>query len=483
MLEYNYSYFTVTSLSLALMLSSSCFALEKLNEEALAQSTGEGIGFAINDFSFQLNGTDNSQGTGYIRLIPVGAQSQKVINHNNSSANATGSQAEQDRAKYDTDIGKGDIYLYGLAVSANDSNANTQFSGDNVNIGSYENSWLIKAASENVSNYAGVVKPISYVLIEAPALNYQTDAYNLKFGFWTDALVRDATVEEGNSQQFQLNGATRSGTTYVDSNNDGTYEQASVDGQTRENRLRLQVVLNGASINGSSVKLFQTSDGASNSNGMSADYNDTLGMASALRLNTGDSSNIRANTANLDEHVFRISTQETTATDLMRTPALNGGATPNFSASEGLYMYSPNFNIILGTLWQPLTFSVAEDNKNIVIELARVSNSPAVYNEVYEDYFGNNGALKGGTCNLYWCGDSNKNATHSSITIGSTEAYETAGSGRVSAYKGTDAVGVSFGSMNTTNTNNVNTASFTNLGSASIDGVLIQHLKITTKGL
>ena len=58
--------------------SSTAFALEKLDEEDLAESTGEGIAFLPTDFSLRFNGaneignvdadiTDNSNpGTGYI---------------------------------------------------------------------------------------------------------------------------------------------------------------------------------------------------------------------------------------------------------------------------------------------------------------------------------------------------------------------------------------------------------------------------------
>lgn len=490
----------LSALTVALLTATSAtFALEKLDDATLADATGEGLAFALNDFSFQFKGTDDNAGTGYVRLIPVGAQSQSVNTYNATASNK---------------IGKADVYLYGLSISANDGNANTQFSGDTINSGSYANPWMIKATTENYANFAGTSKPLSYFLIEAPTFNYETDPYNLKIGLWADGLVRDPSLEEGNAAQFQLNGATRSGTTYDNNGNPVT-----VSNQIRENRLRLQLIANGFSLNGSSLKLFQTLDGATNTGGLSSTYNNTLGMAGTIRLNSGDASTLRAQitdavtastgsfgawatvndgantsfgtggtgcgnasaTANIstasssdtckyyiqtrsktdsktvtrtwtapsnaNDHVLRISTRETSSTDLLNTPALTGSAAPTFADSEGLYLYQPNINLVLGSAWQPLTFGVADDNRNFVMELARIPNVAAVYNEIYTDYFGNRPELKGGTCSLYWCGDSSKNATHSSITIGSTEAYATAGAGRLTAYKGEDAIGVSFGAL------------------------------------
>ncbi|MFU8925507.1 hypothetical protein [Acinetobacter puyangensis] len=492
----------LSALTVALFTATSVtFALEKLDDATLADATGEGLAFALNDFSFQFKGTDYSAGTGYVRLIPVGAQSKSVNTYNATASNK---------------IGKADVYLYGLSISANDGNANTQFSGDTINSGSYANPWMIKATTENYANFAGTSKPLSYFLIEAPTFNYETDPYNLKIGLWADGLVRDSSLEEGNAAQFQLNGATRSGTTYDNNGNPVT-----VSNQIRENRLRLQLIANGFSLNGSSLKLFQTLDGATNTGGLSSTYNNTLGMAGTIRLNSGDASTLRAQItdavtastgsfgtwttvndgagtsfgtgatgcgnnaggttpsstslstatscqyyiqtrsktdsktvtrtwtapSNTDDHVLRISTRETSSTDLLNTPALTGGAAPTFSDNEGLYLYQPNINLILGSAWQPLTFGVADDNRNFVMELARIPNVAAVYNEIYTDYFNNRPELKGGTCSIYWCGDDSKNATHSSITIGSTEAYSTAGTGRLSAYKGEDAIGVSFGAL------------------------------------
>jgi hypothetical protein len=63
--------------------------------------------------------------------------------------------------------------------------------------------------------------------------------------------------------------------------------------------------------------------------------------------------------------------KETSDSDVLATPAL-GGAMPVFDQNEGLFLYNPNINLVLGSLYQPLTFGVAADGKNFTMELARI---------------------------------------------------------------------------------------------------------------
>ena len=111
------------------VLSSSAFALEALDDQSLKDVTGEGIAFTLSDFSMQYKGADDSAGTGYTRIIPVGPLSQTIDDYN--VAHPT------------TNIGKADVWLYGLSISGNDNDTNTQFSGNTVNVGTADNPWLI----------------------------------------------------------------------------------------------------------------------------------------------------------------------------------------------------------------------------------------------------------------------------------------------------------------------------------------------------
>ncbi len=195
------------------------------------------------------------------------------------------------------------------------------------------------------------------------------------------------------------------------------------------------------------------------------------------------------------------------------------------------------------------------------MELTRIPHQENIFKKIYTDYTGAVSSYLGSTCNVHQCGPTQSiagkdyqgsNATHSSITIGST-VYD-AETNTLSAYKGADAIGISFGEMqnatglsatnsqsykqvyqstrgmgstcvdrplvvckgynwddwsewnqiaNTKYTQNMNgqiyksmsnvpltntlnvapQSNSNNLGSAVIDGVLIQHLKFTTTGL
>ncbi|QQT87844.1 MULTISPECIES: hypothetical protein [Acinetobacter] len=506
---------TVLASVIGLFLSQSCFALQEISDEKLSETTGEGIAILPQNFSFQFNGADNREGAGYIHVIPVGPLTTTSQDTNK----------DNDVNSSDYAVGKADIYLYGLALSqANNSKSsaitssdwNTRFGKDIVSWGTAENPWIIKVATaKDVPNFSATSPTdsgkgdISYLSIEAPLYNKTlptTDqlgagAYNLKLGLWGDFLVRDPSKIEGNSAQFQL------GQMY------GSTSDAS-----RANRLRLQAILNGFSLNGTNLKLFQTLGGASNTGGMSTSYNNTLGLTGVIRLNTGDSSTLRGTAtstttkggettnllypvsgsatpnpnsgcdANLTSfangrcttqerviqrtdtttttwkapiltNVLRLSTREKTNFEqgLTTTPALDSSSTiPIFDDSEGLFLYNVNANLVLGNLYQPVTLGVASDGKNIVLEIARIPNKQDIYSKVYTRYAGDTGdsgvSYSGSTCNIYQCGSETTlggvtyqgaNATHSSITIGSTNYDAT--NNLLTASSDIGAVGISFG--------------------------------------
>ena len=540
------------SVGMALM-STSGFALEALNDEGLAESTGEGVAFLPENFSMVFQGAndtiatqatdylDRTKDTGYIRLIPVGPLTVESQDTNKDGVvNAT-----------DHPVGKADIYLYGLAISqsnkaygvARDSNDSNNRFGRNIDSwGSAINPWLLKVATEkDVPNFSAVSPTdggkgdISYLMLEAPLYDNnvtnltaaEKSAYNLKLGLWGDIFVRDPKIAES---------LTATGT------------QFDLGGINRANRLRLQAVWDGFSLNGSNIKLFQTLDGATNQKGMSTFYNKTLGIAGVLRFNSGDATNLKAtlgndvttdpaangigtptgwNTvhsgtnsmlstgatgdcgnastgsfstgvgcryivqnrtrtdtkttrrtwnapSNLNS-VLRLSTQESGAGQgLLTTPAINGTSAPNFAPNEGLFIYNPNINLVLGSLYQPLT--VGTDGQNITLEIARIPNKESIYKKVYTNYANTNPATNGGyygsTCNIYQCGTSTvagyqgSNATHSSISIGSV--YSPDGGKTLQAFKGdatNDAIGISFGalqsgSISSTSSNTVTQAQY-----------------------
>jgi len=107
-------------------------------------------------------------------------------------------------------------------------------------------------------------------------------------------------------------------------------------------------------------------------------------------------------------NVLRLSTRETTNTGLLSTPALGGGNAPTFAADDGIFIYNPNINLVLGSLYQPVVFG--SDGKNFSLEIARIPNKQEIYTKIYTRYAGDTGdagvTYYGSTCNVYQCGSS-----------------------------------------------------------------------------
>lgn len=458
---------------LAMMLSlcsmTSTFAMQQLSDDIMAEATGEGLALLPENFKmiFQmpndnstassynrsLTGTGATQAsqfdTGFIRIIPVGEDYNQYT-----------SLSQQDLNNKQT---KADIFIYGLALSGTDSNANVRFSNTGFNWGSETNPWLIRAGTEEqVLQFSSTNQKsdVSYFSIEAPLARTgvsETDN-NIKLGLWLDAFSR------------------KWGSTNTVSAVTGAPTVAS--DLTTDQRVRLQVVANGLSLSGSQVRFFQTQ----HSN--IEQQKNTLGIANILRLNTNDnpSNLVYVNTAEnktlLDQSVLRISTA-TTNDGTVSTPALNRSFAPIFESNEGLYLYSPNINLVLGNMYQP--FIVGSSGNNIVLEVTAIPKVADIYNKIYTDY--DSAPSRAATlCNVASCGNNIKtvagatyqgnNATHSSIAIGSVSVENN----MLKAVKTSNATGIVFRSPGTT-------TAPVNLGSVAIDGVLIQHLKFTTTGL
>ncbi len=357
---------------------------------------------------------------------------------------------------------KADVFIYGLALSKSDGSLSTRYSNQGFSWGSADNPWLFRAGTENVKQFKDAAKDVGYIALEAPLspiAGVESDN-NIKLGFWSDIFARE--LNSSNAVDPITGGPT--------------------SGLDTNYRLRTQFIANGLSFNGSQVRLFQTLE-SDNKN-----YSQTLGMASIVRLNTNDRpENLSSSDSNLNSKGIRLSTAaKTDALDgNVPTPALNGSDAPIFHDSEGLYLYSPNINLVLGNMYQP--FVVGSEGNNIILEVTRIPNIPAIYNQIYQNYGGGLGTtdLKGSTCNVYSCGTpiknnvsdttalyQGRNATHSSISIGTTERIS--GTNMLRAKDGVNSTGIVF-----KNTDGVSK----NFGSAVIDGVLIQHLKIRTTGL
>lgn len=473
---------------LGLCLSPSVMALEALSDDHLSETVGAGIALLPQESYFVFRGagpdegkdvlfSDRSKDTGYFHFIPVGPLTKAA-----QDTNKDGVVDSRDHS-----VGKADLYLYGLALSRSDNDSNSRLANTEAlakirSWGTASNPWIIKVATEsNVPNFGpsncqGANDSncqVSYLSLEAPLYEAGVrdpvgeDAYKLKLAMWTDAFVLDQSKTATDANLYHLG------------------EKPGTSDPNRANRIRLQAIWNNFSINGSRIQLFQSLGGANNSGGMSTFYNNTLGISALLRFNSGDANSLTAQSKSAN--ILRISTREIGNSKNLETPAIHGIGAPVFDANEGLFIQNLNINLVAGSLFQPII--LGSDGKNFSLEVARIPNKAEIYKKIYTNYDNPNPASNGGyygsTCNVYVCGNNGSslyqgnNATHSSITFGSTNYDKT--KNLVTAYSGRDAVGISFGHPNPVNLPS-NSPSI-NLGSGAVDGVLIQHLKITTKGL
>ena len=551
---------------IALCSAASVHALETLSDQSLSDTTGEGIALLPENFKMVFQGakdisssstygaaTDaasllaaSKNDTGFIRIIPTGENYSGLA----STVTAADAAAKQTKA---------DVFIYGLALSKSDDQLNLRYSNQGFTWGTSANPWLFRAGTESqVQQFqaSNAAANVGYLALEAPLATVAADESdnNIKLGYWADAFSR----KWGSSNVVNvITGAPVAAPMTSDATNDQNLD--------KNQRLRFQFVANGLSLNGSQVRLFQTQSSSV------TQQNQTLGMASILRLNTNDNpQSIKSTDTNLSAKAIRISTA---AIDdgSYSTPALNGSSAPTFNSTEGLYIYSPNINLVLGNMYQP--FIVGSEGKNIILEVTAIPNVASIYNKIYTHYkdaeatyavnasggyyksksgayysvqnfssvstfykkivdttnnvtsyvadsagtyvkdnvsggfvelgytssisaptkyaISNQSALdalanqyKGSTCNVAVCGTNGAqvngtsyqgtNATHSSISMGTVARDASANT--LIANRDSTATGIMFKSA-------AAGAAAVNLGSAAIDGVLIQHLKIKTTGL
>lgn len=308
---------------------------------------------------------------------------------------------------------KADVFIYGLALSKSDGSLSTRYSNQGFNWGTTANPWLIRAGNVDTIQFAKANKAnVGYIALEAPLKLKGTDSGDtFKLGFWSDIFSRK--LDSSNTVD-PLTGAPASGL-------------------DKDYRLRTQFIANGLNLNGSQLRLFQTLPATSNAN-----YNQTLGMAAILRLNTNDDpSTLKATDANLNARGIRISTAAKKGPDsnpdlydgTAVTPAIDRSLAPIFNDVDGMYLYSPNINLVLGNMYQP--FILGSEGNNIILEITRIPNVPEIYSQIYTYYSDTDATtvlkdknnqniamvdkdgvtyttlssyLKGSTCNVYSCG-------------------------------------------------------------------------------
>ena len=527
---------TVLASLIGLCLSQSVFALQEISDAALSETTGEGIAMLPEDFRMVFQGarthdyvatpnnndyTDRTKDTGYIRYIPVGPLT--------AEATAAGAQ-------------KADMFLYGLAVSRADTDINNRYNssatGQIKSWGSADNPWLLKVQSATIPNFAGVDQSLSYLTYETPTYDIvgfadvNKDDYHLKLGLWADVFMRSSKVAAPDNNpsgwgaglsnrlrlqaiwnDFSINGSsinlfqTLGGATNAGGLSTSYNNTLGLAGTLRFNSGNSDSSVLHATINAaSSSRTWSTTSPASSTTSAAAATtwntpttptapsggcdNNFSDLNCQYRFQNRTVTDAQSNvTWSLDPalaaKVLRFSTRGVTGEDTS-TPAIDGGVAPTFDATEGLHLYGANFNLVLGSLAQPLVVGVASDGRNLNMEITRIPNQANVYQKIYTDYANpTSTTYLGSTCNVYQCGRAGNSATHSSISIGSTN-YDNVGSKNLlTAYQQADAIGVSFNalpvsySQNGNFTKSYNEVQYQQRGARTADYVVTDRYRLT----
>jgi hypothetical protein len=202
-------------------------------------------------------------------------------------------------------------------------------------------------------------------------------------------------------------------------------------------KLQSQSIWSGFSLNGSRFSIFQNT------------YDKSFGFSWINRINSTSLGLLRFTVAE-------------TVTPAGASTMGRSTEVPVFSSLEGMYMKDLDINMIVGVQhYQPVFLDNAanvddpatswNETKNFSIEVARIPNVPNVYNAFYEDY----SSIALGQVGAKTCQNTTPDcsgATHSQIRINDIYFNDVSGTK-------------------------------VDLGSVNINGLMIQHMKITTTGI
>lgn len=340
-----------------------------------------------------------------------------------------------------------DLYWYGLQLTgANNVTSRAGNTSPAINPwGTADNPWLLKVESPSALKYS--TSTAATTAVPYPVLNYYAPR----------ALATDqsATAKDGSTPTTpaQIAAAKLDGV-YQSVNNGGLKYAfwgdvvvrtaaagcaANPTSCTEISRMRSQSIWNDFTLNGSRFSIFQNT------------YDNSFGLSWINRINSKNTSVMR----------FSVNQSSGTTSELSQGLPVPATAAPGFTNSEGLYITDMDINMIVGVQhYQPVILDNAsntndpattwDETKNFSIELVRIPNSPSIYGNFYRDYSGSASDLaKLCTNSTLDC----TGATHSQIGMGNVKFVDPS---------------------------NVTTA---NLGSTLIEGLMIQHLKITTTGI
>ncbi len=429
-------------LLLTAFFAGSSHAMTEIPENDLGAVTGEGLAFALEDMRFQMAPTSYIQQTGSDPKPP-------------------------------TTFVRGDLRWYGLAIS-NATAAGVGWSGEAcasglscpmsmsvvADLAAHDNPYLIRVFEYTAFNYQNVSSSRTVLELLGPS---QTDKY--RWAFWGEIFVNPS-----------------SGTCATNASSPNCFLQS----QTIINGRPTAAAQTGGATLGSVLRLFQTDNSADN----------TLGLTYHSRL-SGD---------------FRFSLSQAAGSPNAQqsVPLFANGASDG--AAPGLKFRNVSAYLPLGQLhYQAIVLddivpggTGAAGNGNFVIELTQVPNQTNVYSDFYSLNAGcaSSAGATGENCGYNRTRPARYYETHGYVQWGTI----TAGSGNNTATAATNRANTTDGIMFTAASGTTFTASanrpainpggnpgaapnysaagisHVNVGDAYIEGMLIQHLKITSLG-
>lgn len=315
---------------------------------------------------------------------------------------------------------RADIFIRNLSITRNDATT-TRASNTNIESwGSGYNPFLFRVSSINAPTYTAASNPLAFFQFESP--NY------CPAGIGNTADCPSGADEVQDAYNLRLGLMLD---LLIKSNADTEGYGADVGtGLAANEGLSTQMIWNAMSINGTRLAFFQTPGDSAN-----PDYNNAFGMRGLLRFNTN---------ANETNNGLRL----TSTLD----SGYNGTTNRLFNTHEGLRISDLDVNLPIGAPnYQSLIFGRSDNSGNFFLEVTRIPDNPAAYNAAYIDY-NNPLDIAAKTCTNTTCGSVAVPATHGTIRTGDVTFTSPTG----------DSV---------------------NVGSNNIEGMFINHAKLTTTGL
>lgn len=429
------------------------FALEKLDDTALAAKTGEGIGFVVEDL--------------------------KVVADQNAYVRITSAGGSPIPANAPPNTKKAEIYMYGLSVGAEDGTTGNTVAG--ANIGSVDNPIVLTTKAQQGDINTGVMSVKLPSVADGSHPANSNAGNNLKAVTWVDVLPRTAA-------------------------NDSFASPADY--------LRMQAMANKFSLNGTEVHFHKTGNFSAGAavttgvadfdNAMAAErtrmeqaYSHKVANYGKLRINYETDTNAATKDTLQNSGYFRWSVAQATAGS---NPAVGNSTNPQdraygaavtataptFDAKEGLYVKDFQINMPLGSSFQP-TIIDTDAEGNLTLEVARIPNIQAIYDRQYVNYnklengtAAEKAAEKAKFCTPTSCPDTATHATAYFRTFTLNKAGEAnptsdpsyRGYGIKGAADGSGASGISTGGITPYA---ANTAPTYNMA----EGLVVNHLKVT----